>query len=190
MSVSYSTIVDCIHEQFIICGCSLSVACSMGGGYSCHISLDTIEGYLILKAVVLAYIYGISFTTPARAVVVAPRGASGLSHAVAQLGCIPWQRCFLWLRWLATTAFQSPVSNLVTFGAMGILCEAVCSAGWVLLCAIGAVLGGCRWCVIITIVTGVGSSVPVMADCVHRFGGVGDLFLSMLNGKVVHCSVS
>ena len=42
----------------------------------------------------------------------------------------------------------------------------------------------------ITIVTGVGSSVPVMADCVHRFGSFRDLFLSMLNGEVVHCNVS
>ena len=37
------TIVDCINEQFIMCGCSLSVACSMGSGYSFHIGLDTIE---------------------------------------------------------------------------------------------------------------------------------------------------
>ena len=86
--------------------------------------------------------------------------------------------------------FRSPVSNLVTFGAMGILCGAVCSARWVLSCAIGAFLGGCEWCVTITIATGVGSSVPVMADCIHRFGAVRDLFLSMLNGKVVHCDVS
>ena len=87
-------------------------------------------------------------------------------------------------------AFHSPVSNLVAFGAMGIPCGAFCSASWVLSCAIGAVLGGCRWCVTITIVTGVGFLVPVMADCIHRFGGVGDLFSSMLNGKVVHCNVS
>ena len=42
----------------------------------------------------------------------------------------------------------------------------------------------------ITIVIGVGCSVLVMADCVHRFGAVGDLFLGMLNGKVVHSNVS
>ena len=129
-----------------MCGCSLSVGCSMGGGYSCHIGLGTIEGYFIWRAVVLAYIYGISFTTPARVAVVAPRWTSGLSMLWLSWGCIPWQRCILWLRWLATMAFQSPVSNLVTFGAMGIPCRAICSASWVLLCAIGAVLGGCGWC--------------------------------------------
>ena len=78
MGVSCGTIVDCISEQFIMCGCSLSVVCSMGSGYSCHIGLDTVESYLILRAVVLAYIYGICFTTPARVAVVAPRWASGL----------------------------------------------------------------------------------------------------------------
>ena len=41
-----------------------------------------------------------------------------------------------------------------------------------------------------TIVTGVGCSMLVMADCMHRFGAVGDLFLGMLNGKVVHSDVS
>ena len=87
-------------------------------------------------------------------------------------------------------AFQSPVSNFVAFGAMGIPCGAVCSAGSVLSCAIGAVLGGCRWCVTITIATGVGSLVSVIADHVHRFGAMGDLFSSMLNGEVVHCDVS
>ena len=76
VSVSYGTIVDCINEEFIIYGHSLSVACSVGSGYSCHIGLDTVESYLILRAVVLAYIYGVSFTTPARAVVVALRWAS------------------------------------------------------------------------------------------------------------------
>ena len=35
----------------------------MSSGYGCHIDLDTIENYLILRAVVLTYIYGISFTT-------------------------------------------------------------------------------------------------------------------------------
>ena len=87
-------------------------------------------------------------------------------------------------------AFWSPVSNLVAFGAMGIPCQAVCSASWVLLCAIGAVLGGCRWCATITIVTGVGCLMLVMVDCIHRFGAVGDLFSSMLNGEVVHGDVS
>ena len=87
-------------------------------------------------------------------------------------------------------AFQSPVSNLVAFGAMGIPCWAVYSVGWVLLCAIGAVLGGCRWCVTITIVTGVGCFMFVMVDCIHGFGAMGDLFLGMLNGKMVHCDVS
>ena len=57
-------------------------------------------------------------------------------------------------------------------------------------CSVGPVLGGCRWCVTIAIVTGVGCSMLVMADCVHRLGAVGDLFLGMLNGKVVHSNVS
>ena len=87
-------------------------------------------------------------------------------------------------------AFRSPVSNLVTFGTMGIPCGAVCSASWVLSCAIGAVLGGCRWCVTIAIVTVVGCLMLVMADSIHRFGAVGDLFLGMLNDKVVHGDVS
>ena len=78
VSVSYGSIVDCINEQFITCGCSLSVPCSMSSGYSCHIGLDTIENYLILRAVVLTYIYVISFTTPARVAAVAPRRESGL----------------------------------------------------------------------------------------------------------------
>ena len=73
MDASYGTIVDCINEQFIVCGCSFSVACSTVSGYSCHIGLDTMEGYLTLRAVVLAYIYDICSATPARAAVVAPR---------------------------------------------------------------------------------------------------------------------
>ena len=56
VSISNGTIVDCISEQFIECGHSLSVACSMGSGYSCHIGLDTVESYLISRAVVLTYI--------------------------------------------------------------------------------------------------------------------------------------
>ena len=94
------------------------------------------------------------------------------------------------MEWLATTAFQSPVSCLVAFGAKGIMCGAVCSASWVPLCAVGAVLGGCRWCVTIAIVAGGGCSLPVLADCIHRFGAVEDLLLAMLNGKAVHCNVS
>ena len=42
----------------------------------------------------------------------------------------------------------------------------------------------------ITIVTGVSCSTLVVADCVHRFGAVGDFFSGMLNGKVVHGNVS
>ena len=42
----------------------------------------------------------------------------------------------------------------------------------------------------ITIMAGVGCLVLVMVDCVHRFRAVGDLLLSMLNGKVFHCDVS
>ena len=94
------------------------------------------------------------------------------------------------MEWFATTAFWSPVSHLVAFGATGITCRAVCSASWVLSCAGGAVLGGCRWYVAIAIVAGVGHSPLVLVDCIHRFGAVGDLFLGMLNGKVVHHDVS
>ena len=83
-------------------------------------------------------------------------------------------------------AFWSEVSNLVAFGTIRI----PCSASWVLFCAIGAVLGGCRWCVTMTIVTCVGCSMLVVADCIHRFGAVGDLFLGMLNGEVVDGDVS
>ena len=43
MSVSGGTVVNCINEQFIMCGCSLSVACSIGSGCSCHIGLDAME---------------------------------------------------------------------------------------------------------------------------------------------------
>ena len=49
---------------------------------------------------------------------------------------------------------------------------------------------GCRWCVTIAIVAGVDCLPFVLADCVHRFGAVGDLFLGMLDGEVVHSSVS
>ena len=87
-------------------------------------------------------------------------------------------------------AFWSPMSHLVTFGAMGIMCRVVCSADWVLLCAVGTVLGGCRWCVTIVIVAGEGCLSLVLADCLHRFGAVGDLFMGMLDGKVVHSNVS
>ena len=93
--VSYGSAVDHINEQFIICGCSLSVACSVSSGYSCHIGLDTAENYLILRAVVLTYIYDICFTTPARAVAVAPRHASGLSMLWPSWRFIPGQRCIL-----------------------------------------------------------------------------------------------
>ena len=87
-------------------------------------------------------------------------------------------------------AFWSPVSHLVTLGTMRIRCRAVCSAGWVLLCAVGTILGGCVWCVTIAIVAGVGHSPLVLADGIHRFGAVGDLFPGMLDGKVVHSNVS
>ena len=78
VSVSNGTMVDCINEQFIMCGCSLSIACGMGSGYSCHIGLDVVESYLMLRAVVLTKIYGICFATPPRAAVVVPRWTSGL----------------------------------------------------------------------------------------------------------------
>ena len=82
------------------------------------------------------------------------------------------------------------MSHLVTFGAMGITCGAVCSASWVLSCAVQTVLGGCRWCVTIAIVAGVGHLPLVLADCIHRFGAVGDLFPGVLNGEVAHGNVS
>ena len=65
-----------------------------------------------------------------------------------------------------------------------------------LLCWMGAivcswpVLGGCRWCVTTAIVAGVDHLLLVLADCIHRFGAVGDLFLGVLNGRVVHHDVS
>ena len=167
-----------------MCGCSLSVACSMSSGCSCHLGSNAMESYLILRVVVLADIYGICFATPPRVAVVAPWWVSGLPMMWPSWGYISQ------LKWFATTAFQSPVSHLVAFRAMGITCGAVCSAGWVLSCTVGAVLGGCRWCVTIDIMAGVGCPMPVMADCIHRFGAVGDLFLGMLNGEVVHCDVS
>ena len=40
------------------------------------------------------------------------------------------------------------------------------------------------------VVAGVGCSLLVLVDSVHQFGAVGDLFLGMLDGKVVHSNVS
>ena len=70
------------------------------------------------------------------------------------------------------------------------MCQAVCSASWVLLGAVGSVLRGCRCCVTIAIVAGVGHLPFVLADSIHHFGAVGDLFPGMLDGKVVHSNVS
>ena len=42
----------------------------------------------------------------------------------------------------------------------------------------------------ITVVAGVGHLPFVLADGIHRFGAVGDLFLGMLDGKVIHSNVS
>ena len=53
--------------------------------------------------------------------------------------------------------------------------------------AVGTVLGGCRWCVTMA---AVGCLPFVLADCVHRFRAVGDLFPGMLDGKVVHSNLS
>ena len=78
MGVSDGTGVDCINGQFVMCGCSLGVACSMSSGCSCHFGSDAMESYLILRAVVLTDIYGVCFATLPKAVVVAPRWASGL----------------------------------------------------------------------------------------------------------------
>ena len=133
---------------------------------------------------VLTDIYGICFATLPMVVIVVPRWASGFLLLRPSWGCIPW------LEWLATMAFWSPVSHLVAFGATGITCRAVCSAGWVLSCAVWAVHGGCRWCVTIAIVAGMAHLLLILADCIHRFGAVGDLFPGMLNGEVVHSYVS
>ena len=105
----------------------------MSSSYDCCIGLDTIENYLILRAMILTYIYGISFTTPARVVALVPRWASRLPTLWPIYRCIPWQKCSLWWRWLNTVAFWSPVSNLVAFGASGIPCGAVWSSSWMLL---------------------------------------------------------
>ena len=56
--------------------------------------------------------------------------------------------------------------------------------------AVGTVLGGCRWCVTMAAVAGVGCLPLILADCVHQFGAVGDLFPGMLDGKVVHSNLS
>ena len=40
------------------------------------------------------------------------------------------------------------------------------------------------------VMAGVGCSLLVLVDSVHRFGAVGDLFPGMLDGKVVHSNVS
>ena len=40
------------------------------------------------------------------------------------------------------------------------------------------------------VVAGVGCSLLILADSVHRFGAIGNLFLGMLDGKVVHSNVS
>ena len=42
----------------------------------------------------------------------------------------------------------------------------------------------------IAVVAGVGHLPLILADNVHRFGAVGDLFLGMLDGKVVHSNIS
>ena len=61
--------------------------------------------------------------------------------------------------------------------------------GRVLSRAVGAVLRGCRWCVTIAIVAGVGHLPLILADCIHRLGTVGDLFPGMLDSKMVHSNV-
>ena len=61
-----------------------------------------------------------------------------------------------------------------------------------LLCQLGAfgtVLRGCRWCVTIAIVAGVGHLPFVLADSIHHFGAVGDLLPGILDGKVVHSNI-
>ena len=40
------------------------------------------------------------------------------------------------------------------------------------------------------VVAVVGCLPLVLADCVHRFGAMGDLFPGMLDGEVVHSNVS
>ena len=87
-------------------------------------------------AVVLTGIYGVYLVTPPIAVVVVSRWASGLPLLWPRWRCIPW------LEWLANVALWSPVSHLVAFGTMGITCREVCSASWLLLCAVGTVMEG------------------------------------------------
>ena len=86
-------------------------------------------------------------------------------------------------------ACWSPMSHFVAFGTTGITCQAVCSVSWVLSGAVGTVLGECRWCVTIAGVAGVGHLPFVLADSVHYFGVVGDLFPGVLDCKVVHSNV-
>ena len=90
------------------------------------------------------------------------------------LHCDPGGGAFLDWSGLPPQAFGSPVSNFVTFGTTGITGWVVCSASWVLLGAVGTVLGGCRWCVTMAAMTGVDHLPFVLADCVHKFGAVGD----------------
>ena len=94
------------------------------------------------------------------------------SHAVTQLGVQSLVEVHSLVVVACHHGISVPVSCLVTFGATGITCRTVCSAGWVLSCTVGAVLGGCRWCVTIAIVAGVGHPMPVVVDCTYRFGAV------------------
>ena len=106
------------------------------------------------------------------------------------LCCDPGGGAFLGWSGLPPQHFDTQCPHLVTFGTTGIMHWTVCSASWVLLGAVGTVLGGCRLCVTMAAVAGVDHPPFVLADCVHRFGAVGDLFSGMLDSKVVHCNVS
>ena len=101
------------------------------------------------------------------------------------LCCDPGRGAFLCWSGLPPQCFgpQCP-----TFGAMGIMCRTVCSTIWVLSCAVGMVLGGCRWWVTIAIVAGVDRLLacsyglhPQVWSC---------LFPGMLDGEVVHSNIS
>ena len=134
---------------------------------------------------ILTYIYGISFTTPARMMQLwLPGGHLDFPCLDPVGGAFFGRGAFLGCGVLPLWHFSPQCPILSYLEHLESHCRAVCSAGWMLLCAIGAVPGGCRWCVTITIMAGMGTSALVMADCIHRFGAVGDMFSSMPDGKV------
>ena len=170
-----------------MCGCFPSADCSVNSGYGCHISLDTIENYLILRAVILTCIYGVSFATlPGQQLWLLGghldfpcTGAFFGAGAVFGGGSLPmWHfspQCPILLH------LEHLESHVGQFALPGGCCHV----------QLGQSLEGAGGgCVSVIIAAGVGSMMLVMADCINRFGAVGDLFPSVLNGKGVHCNVS